>query len=247
VTSYPAPLNIQLTVCSHQLADYTFLVLGVIAGVANPIFTLQQNAILEIKKLIVEGELKFGQRINEVELSQLLNMSRGPIRESMQILYQQGLLTYKPRKGMYVTNLTKEDIKELFDIQLLLEKSSVELGFANINETFISRVRSIVNEFQNKSIRFQKNTLVKLDTDFHREIVSLPNYNMLINTWSGYNALLALAFAKIFEYETETAEDLVKEHKFLIEVIEKRDKDLLIQSLTNHYEQGKLKLLDVWK
>ncbi len=213
----------------------------------KPVLTLQQNAVLEINKLIIEGRIKLGERLNEVELAELLSMSRGPIRESLKILYDQGLLIYKPRKGMYVTQLTREDIKEIYDIQISLEKSAIELGFENVNERHLKRLWEIVHEFE-ENAHFEKRAfLVELDSKFHREIINLPKYKRLTKAWESNNNLITLAFAKIFEFGTETEDNLVEKHTELVEAIEEKNLEKYIKALTIHYEEGKSRLLDVWK
>jgi DNA-binding GntR family transcriptional regulator len=212
----------------------------------NQVMTLQEDAIVQINKLIIDGELKLGQRINEVELANKLNMSRGPIRESLRILNQQGLLTYEPRKGMYVTELLSEDIKEIYDIQLSLEKSAIDLGFQNVDEKYMQNLRFIVAEIDKSSKENRKDLLVKLDSKFHKQIVCLPQYKRLFNSWKPYSSLIGLAFAKIFEFGTETTDDLVKTHTYLVQVLEQGNKELFKEALTHHYEDGKTKLMEAF-
>jgi DNA-binding GntR family transcriptional regulator len=212
----------------------------------NQVMTLQEDANVQINRLIIEGELKLGQRINEVELAQKLNMSRGPIRESLRILNQQGLLKYEPRKGMYVTKLSRDDIKEVYDIQLSLEKTAIDLGFHNINETLLLKLKTIVEKIGENSKKNRKDLLVTMDAEFHKEIVSLPQYKRLINSWIPYSSLIGLAFAKIFEFGTETTEDLVKTHTYLVNVLKEGDKETFKKALTEHYEDGKTKLMDAF-
>lgn len=210
------------------------------------VITLQEDAIFKINKLIIDGKLKLGQRINEVELANKLNMSRGPIRESLRILNQQGLLTYTPRKGMYVTELFSEDIKEIYDIQLSLEKNAIDLGFQNVNEEYIKNLKSIVAKIDTTSKENRKDLLVKLDSEFHKQIVCLPKYKRLYNSWKPYSSLIGLAFAKIFEFGTETTDDLVKTHTYLVQVLEQGNKELFKGALTHHYEDGKTKLIEAF-
>jgi DNA-binding GntR family transcriptional regulator len=214
--------------------------------IVSTVNTLQQEAVIQLKKLIILGEIKLGERINEVELSNSLNMSRGPIRESLRILNQEGLVSYYPRRGMFVTELEKGDINEIYNIRCSLEKSAIELGFHLHNEETVSQLNTIVSEMRKSSQKNQKDTLVNLDLAFHETLVSLPGYNRLLKTWKSYNALIELIFAKVFELETESVHDISDSHEKLVKLLKNDNKELFMQSLEDHYMDAKEKLLIIW-
>ena len=209
--------------------------------------TLQQEAIKNIKKLIIDGVLLQGARVNEVEVSNRLNMSRGPIRESLRILNQEGLVTYVPRKGMFVTTLEKKDIEEIYDIRFYLEKNAVELGFHNISNETIERLEVILDKMESASQKQQKNELVQLDYEFHEVIISLPKYKRLSHNWNSYTAQIELIFAEIFRLGTEKVEDIPHAHRLVLDTLKAGDKRAFIEELEKHYLAGKEKLIAAWE
>lgn len=209
--------------------------------------TLQQEAIKNIKTLIINGDLPLGARVNEVEVSNLLNMSRGPIRESLRILNHEGLVTYVPRKGMFVTSLEKVDIQEIYDIRFYLEKNAVELGFHLITPQTVTVLDEIVIEMEKESKANRKDRLAQLDYEFHETIISLPKYQRLKNNWESYSALIELIFAEVFRLGSEKVEDIPQAHRLLLNVLKTGDKQLFIKELMNHYLKGKEKLFSVWE
>lgn len=209
--------------------------------------TLQQEAIKNIKTLIINGDLPLGARVNEVEVSNLLNMSRGPIRESLRILNHEGLVTYVPRKGMFVTSLEKEDIQEIYDIRFYLEKNAVELGFHLMTPQTVTVLDEIVIEMEKESKANRKDRLAQLDYEFHEKIISLPKYQRLKNNWESYSALIELIFAEVFRLGSEKVEDIPKAHRLLVNALKTGDKRLFIKELMNHYLEGKEKLFSVWE
>ncbi|HSH36157.1 GntR family transcriptional regulator, partial [Schnuerera sp.] len=82
--------------------------------------SLSDIVIDYITKKILTGEYKEGDRILESKIAESLEISRAPVREGIIELQNQGLLKYIPRKGNFVTKMTMEDVKEVFDIRLLL-------------------------------------------------------------------------------------------------------------------------------
>lgn len=212
----------------------------------SPVNTLQEEAVELITKLIIEGKLKQGERVNEMEVAALLNMSRGPIREGLQVLNQNGLVTHYPRRGMFVTKLEKEDVVEIYDIRFQLEKSAVELGFEQLTEEMIDKQRQIIAAMREVSQENRKDKLVLLDVDFHELIMWLPGYSRLVNTWKSYNSLINLIFAKVFELGTENEKEMADRHERLTNLLQERNKEKFLQELEEHYMAAKKALLNLW-
>jgi DNA-binding GntR family transcriptional regulator len=208
--------------------------------------TLQEEAICRIKQLIIEGDLKLGQRVNEVEIANLLNISRGPIRESLRILNHEGLVTYIPRKGMFVTQLERKDIHEIYDIRFYLEKCALETGYRNLTKEKIGTFYSMVDEMVFFSKENQKDRLVRLDQEFHALIIGLAGYPRLRKNWESYQALIELIFSQVFLLGSERVQEVPENHRLLVQTLEKGDIHQSIQALEEHYLTAKDKLLMLW-
>ena len=79
--------------------------------------TLREKVVIYVKSKILKGEIKQGSKINENELAKELGISRGPVREALRQIEQEGLVTYLPNKGCSVTTLTPEDMTEMYLIR----------------------------------------------------------------------------------------------------------------------------------
>lgn len=81
----------------------------------------------QLRERIIDGYFAPGQQINEVLVSCLLNLSRGPLREVLQRLSQEGLLVSKPNRGVFVVDLTQEDADEINRVRGILELGAAEI------------------------------------------------------------------------------------------------------------------------
>jgi DNA-binding GntR family transcriptional regulator len=88
---------------------------------------LAQSLVDLIRKKIVIGELTPGQKINEIELSKSLDISRSPLREALRILENEHLVTYSPRKGNSVSNVSTADFLEIYQIREMIECFAIDL------------------------------------------------------------------------------------------------------------------------
>ena len=82
---------------------------------------LREIVFSTMRKAIIEGGFKPGQRLMEVQLAEQMGVSRTPVREAIRKLELEGLVVMVPRKGAYVAGLTSEDIREVVVIRVVLE------------------------------------------------------------------------------------------------------------------------------
>ncbi len=127
-----------------------------------------------IKNKILTGEYKEGDHVSEVKVAEALDISRAPVREGIKELQNQGLIKFIPRKGNYVARMTLEDVKEVFDIRLLLENSVIEIliNQKKLEQKDYDRLTEIVDEmmYVANSIDHIQDKIIKineLDMKFH--------------------------------------------------------------------------------
>lgn len=86
----------------------------------RPTDSLSEQIARHIGKLIVSGELKAGDRIQEMRIASELNVSRGSVREAYLILERRYLINIMPRKGAVVASLTPTHVKSMYEMNALL-------------------------------------------------------------------------------------------------------------------------------
>ena len=84
--------------------------------------------VATLRKMIVDGRLPAGHRVNEVHLAQALGVSRTPLREALGRLAQEGALASTPRIGWSVRPLTREEFEQIYDIRPLLDPVALRLA-----------------------------------------------------------------------------------------------------------------------
>lgn len=84
---------------------------------ADPTLSVPEQIAARVGDRIVDGRLAPGTRIGEQELADEFKVSRGPVREAIRILEREGLATILPRRGAVVTELSAQEVRELFEIR----------------------------------------------------------------------------------------------------------------------------------
>jgi DNA-binding GntR family transcriptional regulator len=98
------------------------------------LLSVREHVYRYLKESILEGKYKPGERLNELELSEKLNISRTPIREALFSLASQGFVKNIPRKGIVVSKISEQDIFEVFTILSSLEVLASKLAAQNMTE-----------------------------------------------------------------------------------------------------------------
>jgi DNA-binding GntR family transcriptional regulator len=99
----------------------------------NNLLSIREHAYIYLKEMILEGELKAGDRLIERELAGKLGISRTPIREALFRLESQGFVKTVPRKGVVVSNISESEVIEVFTILASLEVLAVKLAAGRID------------------------------------------------------------------------------------------------------------------
>lgn len=122
-----------------------------------------------IWELIYTGEFPPGARLREVELAEMLGVSRTPLREALVHLEQEGVVFSETAKGFTVSELTSREVREIYPLRALLESHALKIAGRPTDKT-MAKLREINEELEsaNHSIRQR----IELDEKFHTCLVS---------------------------------------------------------------------------
>ena len=175
-----------------------------------------------LRKAILKGELKPGERLMEIALAERLGVSRTPVREAMRKLELEGLVVKIPRRGAQVANITEKDLNDVLEVRMALENLSIENACKKMTEEQLAELKKAAKVFE---ATMEDGNLVKLaeaDVAFH-EVIYQSSDNRRLN--QVLNNLREQIYRYRVEYlkEEETRKLLVKEHDEIYEAIRNRD------------------------
>jgi DNA-binding GntR family transcriptional regulator len=103
-----------------------------------------QNAIyVELRRSIIMDHLAPGERLDVESIAKQYNISITPVRDALQMLRQDGLVTIKPRSGYFVTRTTLKQLRDLLDLRHILELAAVERAALNTTPELVAELRSV--------------------------------------------------------------------------------------------------------
>ncbi|WP_394525142.1 GntR family transcriptional regulator [Lacrimispora sp. JR3] len=194
---------------------------------------IRQIVLERLRKAIMNGGLKPGDRLVETFIADGMGISRTPVREAFRQLEIEGLAENIPRKGTIVKGISKSDILEIYEIREVLEGLAFRLACSKISEEKLSELKSKLSEMQQC---LDENDIEKywiLHGEFHDCIVQLSNNKRLIDQMKQiYEYLSKLRnFTLVMNKRRAVA---MKEHRALIEAFEKKDEALAEQIGREH-------------
>ncbi|MEI3138611.1 MAG: GntR family transcriptional regulator [Lachnospiraceae bacterium] len=133
-----------------------------------------------IRTKIRKNEYQPGDRIVEQELA-AINVSRGPIREALRELENEGIVRYSRNVGCSVRKVTVKELYELYFMRTSYEVLSVKVVNGKIPEATIKRLEQVLNKMQNLTPKIEK--CIALDNEFHGELVKMAGFDTLQKMW----------------------------------------------------------------
>ena len=197
--------------------------------------SLVQLAADAMRDMILSGELAPGDRLVEDRLTQLLGISRPPLREAMRLLQREGLIQSVPRRGSVVMALTEADIHEISSMRSTLEVMAVELGVPVTDPARLRRCHAAVDAMA-KSVRRQDRAgLARHSFEFHLAVVALSGHRRLEEVYRSLWLQMYIARNnELRERLFESLEENVERHRRLLALIESGDRNAVLSELAVH-------------
>lgn len=114
----------------------------------NEYLPLRDVVFNTLRKAILRGELKPGERLMEIQLANKLGVSRTPIREAIRKLELEGLVLMIPRKGAEVAQITEKNMQDVLEVRKALEELSVQLACERITPEQVEEMKMAAEDFR---------------------------------------------------------------------------------------------------
>lgn len=187
-----------------------------------------------IKKEIFRGKLNPGDKVTESDIAKKLEVSRGPVREAMQLLVMEGLLVSVTYKETRVSSITTEEVTELLiPMRINMEIFALKKGYSTWNEQYFEKFEELVDQMKRATVFNDMPLFNEVDLQFHELIIMSSNMNNLSHLWAGILNRIRLHFV----HQNSLSLDLQKftdEHEMLLNTFKAGDLDTAVQGLKDH-------------
>ncbi len=201
--------------------------------------SLSSLAAEELERMIINGELQSGDRINESTLAQMFGISRGPIREACRSLEKSGLVRVVTNRGVFVREMSVAQAAEIYDVRAHIFGLAGRLAANRATKRDLTELRAMVDEMDRaKDI----DEYYPMNVAFHARLVELSGNCRLAELYKSLSKELHL-FRRRGLVQGESMLSSNHEHELMIDALRKRDTDLAEREMVRHIQAGKARLL----
>jgi DNA-binding GntR family transcriptional regulator len=203
---------------------------------ARTVVTLPAAVAERLRRLITEGDLAPGARLNERGLGMQLGVSRTPLREAFRLLEADGLVVLHPNRGAQVVALSANDIREYFEMMGALEALGGELACRRIGDAEIAEIKALTFEMLACHARRDLPSYYHRNRQIHDRINLAAGNARLRQTFASLNLRIQhLRFRS--NYDDDKWSRAAREHAQMVDALEARDAAGMAALMRRHLQQ----------
>ncbi|WP_410666387.1 GntR family transcriptional regulator [Amycolatopsis sp. lyj-84] len=189
-----------------------------------------------VRDAIFGGAYPPGAQLREVELSEALGVSRGPVREALLKLEREGLVRSEWHRGALVTTLSDVDVAELDSLRSALEQLAVRLVVASAPDADLDAIDEVVERMDRAR---DEHEMVRCDIDFHDAVYAASGHRRLIEAWQAIRSQVHLFLLTRIGVNSEGyLANIPAEHRLLASALRARDGEKALELFAAHRGQA---------
>jgi len=198
--------------------------------------TLSDDVASQLRQAILDGRLAPGQRIVERDIAEAMGTSRGPVRDALKLLENEGLVVRYPHRGTFVTRLTLEDAEEIYSLRQALEILAVEYIIERASPEQLDELDELIGAMESLIERgYTQYEATDLDLEFHDAVYRISGHRRLMAAWEALKEqvrvfLLAHRNLKPRDFE----ERAVLWHRQIVDALRQRDVEQARDAMHEH-------------
>jgi DNA-binding GntR family transcriptional regulator len=208
--------------------------------------SLVDDLLIEIERMLVDGELNLGDKVPEQLIADRLGVGRAPVREALRTLEGRRILERTPNSGVRVVNLSVDDLDQLLVTREALEMMCCRLAAENMTLREIQGLRACLQESNKPPAAESPSTAFRrgsVNEDFHARIAMGSR-----NVWlAAYLTRDLYALLRLYRLKQKAVAERVaearSEHLQIVEAIQRRDPDAAEALMREHVRHGRELLL----
>ncbi len=196
---------------------------------------LYQEVADRLRQQIYSRALEPGSWIDEMKLAQAFGISRTPLREALKVLAVEGLVTMKLRRGAYVTEVSRDDVAQVYHLLALLESDAAAAAAERADDAQRAQLAQLHARLE-KQVR-QRDAFFATNEQFHMALLQIAGNRWARQIVDDLRKVMKLNRHHSLFKRGRLADSLA-EHRALMQAIEARDAARARELMRAHFEHG---------
>ena len=194
---------------------------------------LREQVLVELRRRIVDGEYREGERLTETRLADDFGVSRNPVREALRVVEAEGFVQILPRRGAVVATLDETAVRDLFAVRQQLETLAAGLAAERATPQGIAQLRDLIEQAAAATKAKDFDRVAELNSAFHRAVIEVSG-----NRWlHSISAAMYHHVHWVFRVgAAQRAPHSSEEHVRLVDAIEAGDAEAASTAARRHVE-----------
>ena len=199
---------------------------------------LYQEVAERLRQRIFAHELTPGTWIDEQKLAEQYGISRTPLREALKVLASEGLVELKPRRGCYVTEISPQDLDDIFPLMAMLEGRCAAEAVNNASPADIATLKSIHEQLESAARDGRIDAFFEANQEFHKKIQELAGNRWMLSVIQDLRKVLKLSRLHSLSLEGRLQQSL-DEHRVIMAAFEARESVKAEKLMHDHLLSGR--------
>ena len=189
-----------------------------------------------IREAIFSGRIDLGHRLVEEELASNMNVSRGPVREALVLLSQEGLVILERHRGATVAHLGLDEVHEIYSLRTALESLAAEWLCRNATDEDFERMADVLQQFDKLPRPLTRPAVAGLDVAFHDAVFQAAHHQRLYQAWHSLRSQIFLYLVHRGALRHDFAQTWLRDHLEFLEVLKRRKRGQAVKIVEGHIE-----------
>ena len=195
---------------------------------------IRERALHMLREAVITGQFQPGDRLIEEDLSQQMQISRGPLREALRQLEQEGLVVSFPYRATEVIGVSDEEVHDvLVPIRLTLERFAFRHALPLLKDSDFAELEALVQTMRQAGAAGDLGQVVELDVRFHELVLGRSKQPHCLQIWRTISPRVRAYFYRCGPRH-QALTDIADEHHDLLEAMRTRDVERVLAALDPH-------------
>jgi DNA-binding GntR family transcriptional regulator len=187
-----------------------------------------------LREAIMSGELVPGQRLIEHELASQLVVSRGPVREALSRLSQEGLVVTDRHRGATVAVLSAAEADQIYSLRTALEELAAEWLCRLATDEDFDRIEAVLGKIDELPRPLTRQAVAALDVEFHDAVFQASHHPSACRAWQGLRSQVYLYLVQLSVADAEFTTAWRDRHGRLLRILRTRRSNAAVKAIGAH-------------